>query len=1253
MKKNKIKYAIGLLILCASNMAFSQKAYYSKEYKHYEDSTLNYDEIDHTVYLIGDAGEPNQKDLTAVDLLENHLKNETKKSTVIFLGDNVYPRGIPSKDHKERENAENSIQEQLNIFQNYSGEVYYIPGNHDWDQWSKDGWDGVKREGKYIEKHAKGDVEFLPNKGCPGPVKVKLKKDVLLLIIDTQWWLHKWDKPYGENCDCDVKNEFEFIEKIKKIVSENDDKQIILAGHHPVFSNGNHGGHFPLKDHLFPLTALHKSLFIPLPVLGSFHPMYRKHIGSIQDITHSRYQLFINELLVAVNGHPNFIYAAGHEHNIQYFNKQNQHYIVSGSGSKTKYVAKRNSAGFTYKKQGFSKVLYLDSGETWIEFWVVSKENPEKGNLVFRKKIKSSNYDKNDPSNKDTTILIAASDKFEAGPLKRLILGSHHREVWGTPVEVNVLNLKEEGLKAIQLGGGKQTKSLRLENKEGTQFVFRSIQKNPAKVVLPQDMQDTWVADLMRDQVSMSHPYGAFAIPSLAKAAGILHKDSKLVFIPDHPRLGAYREVYKNTLASYEVRANKKIGDVESFGSAKKAISTPDMIMLLHEDNDNVVDEEDMLRNRLFDMLVGDFDRHDDQWRWAVFTCEKGNHEACYHTKTDASGKGIIFRPVPRDRDQVFDNVDGLVARAASLKFAPGRILRDYDHKIKDLVGLNINGRELDKTFLTRLSKNDWIKIAEEVQANLTDSIIRNAFKVWPKNIFDLGGEEIVQKMISRRNDIVKYAVEYYKILAEKVEIVGSNKVELFEIYRQENGKTTVKVYKKYSHSKKALVYSRTFKKDETKELFIYGLGGDDHFEIFGNTKSGAKIRVIGGDGNDVFNDISSVKGIAKRTFIYDVTTGTVIKPGKETKIRTSDRDYQVNEYKRFRFKPDIVAPIVILGFNADDGLIIGGGVSIKKQGWRKTPYSSWQKVSAAYASNTGAIKFDYDADFNQLFKKWSLFVNAHVLAPNNSTNFYGLGNETVALDPTSEYFQLNFDRFKLSALFGRQISEQHKFKIGPSYEYIQIINTSDKFISSPSANISPGELRETGFMGLNFNYEINTQDENSLTKKGIKWNLNADWLNNTSENTSLSVIHSEFTFTRQFKFPFQPIISTRLGGTTIFGKFNFYQASTLGGQNKEMEKGNIRGYHRDRYSGRSVAYHNTDLRLQFFKIKSYLFPGAVGVLGFVDYGKIWNNENSKIWHNSYGGGVWLDIMNKVTLVASYEESTDGSFFTFRTHFLF
>ena len=366
MSNITIKHLIGLLILSFANVGFSQKPYYSNEYLHLEDSTLNYGEIDHTVYLIGDAGEPNKKGLSAVDLLENHIKNETKKSTVIFLGDNVYPRGIPKKEHKEREAAENSINEQLDVLKKYNGQVYYIPGNHDWDQWSKDGWGGVKREEKYIEKHDGGNVKFLPNKGCPGPVKVKLKKDVLLLIIDTQWWLHKWDKPYGENCNCNVKNEFEFIEKIKKIVLENHDKQILLAGHHPVFSNGNHGGYFPLKDHLFPLTALHKSLFIPLPFLGSLHPMYRKNIGSIQDINNTRYQLFINELLVAVNGHPNFIYAAGHEHNLQYFNKQNQHFIVSGSGSKTKYVAKKNSAEFTYKKQGFSKVLYLDSGETWI-----------------------------------------------------------------------------------------------------------------------------------------------------------------------------------------------------------------------------------------------------------------------------------------------------------------------------------------------------------------------------------------------------------------------------------------------------------------------------------------------------------------------------------------------------------------------------------------------------------------------------------------------------------------------------------------------------------------------------------------------------------------------------------------------------------------------------------------------------------------------------------------------------------------------
>ena len=235
MVKLRIKHIIGFLILGVSSAAISQKPYYSKQYSHYEDSISNYGEIDHTVYLIGDAGENEQKGASAVDLLKNHIKDESKKSTVLFLGDNIYPSGIPGKDDKDRAIAESTISKQLDLFNTYPGQVYYIPGNHDWDQWSKDGWNAVKREGKFIEKHEEGNIEFLPNKGCPGPVKIKLKKDVLLLIVDTQWWLHKWDKPYGENCKCDVNNEFEFIEEIRKIVAENDDKQILLAGHHPVF----------------------------------------------------------------------------------------------------------------------------------------------------------------------------------------------------------------------------------------------------------------------------------------------------------------------------------------------------------------------------------------------------------------------------------------------------------------------------------------------------------------------------------------------------------------------------------------------------------------------------------------------------------------------------------------------------------------------------------------------------------------------------------------------------------------------------------------------------------------------------------------------------------------------------------------------------------------------------------------------------------------------------------------------------------
>jgi len=77
---------------------------------------------------------------------------------------------------------------------------------------------------------------------------------------------------------------------------------------------------------------------LPLPIIGSLYPIVRSAGVSRQDVSHPRYQELKANLLNMVFQYKNIIFAAGHEHSLQYHNKMNNHFIVSGSGCKTSHV---------------------------------------------------------------------------------------------------------------------------------------------------------------------------------------------------------------------------------------------------------------------------------------------------------------------------------------------------------------------------------------------------------------------------------------------------------------------------------------------------------------------------------------------------------------------------------------------------------------------------------------------------------------------------------------------------------------------------------------------------------------------------------------------------------------------------------------------------------------------------------------------------------------------------------------------------
>ncbi len=337
-------------------------------------------ELEHSIYLLGDGGKPLTKHIEpAHQILSNHLtdnKLNAKQKTVLFLGDNIYQYGLPSNEDQSYPEAERRLKTQLQTVKDHEGIKIMIPGNHDWNMSKKGGLAQVKNEQLYVENYL-GDSTFLPKNGCPGPISISLNENLLLLVIDSEWWLHKHEKPAGENSPCNSKNKDQFLANLQQTITDNEDKTIIIAMHHPLYTNGGHGGYFPVKDHIFPLLMVKKWLYVPLPVIGSIYPVGRMLGASRQDLSNKHYKSLKREILANVKHHNNIVFVAGHEHSLQLSKKNNVYQIVSGTACKTSPLRKGKDALFVSKEEGLARIDQYRDGSIYVTFSTIDEVNKE------------------------------------------------------------------------------------------------------------------------------------------------------------------------------------------------------------------------------------------------------------------------------------------------------------------------------------------------------------------------------------------------------------------------------------------------------------------------------------------------------------------------------------------------------------------------------------------------------------------------------------------------------------------------------------------------------------------------------------------------------------------------------------------------------------------------------------------------------------------------------------------------------------
>lgn len=1185
------------------------------------------------IYLIGDAGEMENGHHPVVENLRTRLSENPEVPThLIYLGDNIYPLGLPPKKADNRAEAESILKVQLDIWTDLPGKIWMIPGNHDWEKGKSGGWNAILRAEEFVEENFPADkVQWVPESACPGPKAIPLDENTLLITVDSQWWLHSNDKP-GTDSDCEFKTEEEIIASISNLLEENQDKIVLFAMHHPMRAYGPHNGGFGWKDHIFPLTLTKKNLYIPLPVIGSIFPLYRTWFGDIQDIPHPKYQAMIGALDDIFKLHPHVIQVSGHEHGLFYTREENTHYIVSGAGAKNTHIKKNNPSEFTYNNQGYAYLDFYENQRVTLTFLDPEKEaSIYQSELIepFSLNLEELNIsDRNNPPSSTQPISL----QYQKGKFHQAFFGKNYRDTWAIPATFPTLDLTQEmgGLSILQRGGGMQTKSLRVENSSGEEFVLRSVNKYPENAI-PSNLRQTIAKDIVQDQISASHPYASLAVARLADQAGIIHTNPRIVYLPDDPLLGNYRRDFGNALYLFEEREIGKSDDNDKV----KFYSTDKMLKELHRDNDHEVNQKQVLKARLFDLWIADWDRHDDQWRWVA---EKGKN-------------GMEFVPMPRDRDQAFFVNEGFFPKIASRKWSNPKF-QGFGYELKNVNEFMFNGRYFDRSFINGLDRKDWEEEIDELLPKFTEESISQAFEDWPKEVKEKDGPEIQAKLLARKSWLKEKALEYYDFLADGVDVVGSNKDEEFEIKHLPNGNIDVEVRKINQDGKlEQRFYNRTFSPSETKEIRLYGLGGNDRFVWEGEGKNEILIRVIPGDGNTVMLDSAELSG--KKHLVYVPKKELASYSGPNLKIKEAPNpDYLT--YDRLAFRYDKVMPLASVEYNPDDGMFLGAGILWEKNGFKKKPYAIMHNLSGNYAVKTGAFNLEYKGRAVDVLKNWDLVWLADVKAPDYVFNYFGSGNESDFNREQYDirYYRSRFNWYELSTGLQTQIGGVGHFSIGPSYQVYRFDpdDNENKFITSPESDIEQEKLDQAKFYGgVTALLEFEKRDNRKMPTRGFYFRQEVKHFQGINQYANdYTSINAELRLYWSFKYLSKLIWANRIGAGKNFGNYEYFQGQVLGGMD------NLRGYRRFRYNGDAVLYNNLEFRLQLFNLRTPILPATVGMLGFHDIGRVWlKGEDSNTWHSSLGGGIWIAPINQfvATFSVGFHKEETLPFFSFGYQF--
>ncbi|GEQ86104.1 hypothetical protein ULMS_16120 [Patiriisocius marinistellae] len=1173
-------------------------------------STVNISAQDaiHTFFIAGGIGNGDVVENSEINtLLSSYLSKADKNSTLLYAGDY-----ITSDDENKKINVDR-LAAALDAAKDFKGKTRFIPGDNEWASFDSKQIEWVEN---YIKDRDIKRTKVEPNNVCPLEFK-EVGDDLAVLYVDSQWYISNWDRVEDINRKCEaIATRRVFIAELEGYIKDARGKNLVIVMHHPIFTNGMYG----------------------LSYMGGVSP---------KKIFFDRY----NDLRVNVSALTQDLnrvtIVSGHEKSLQYLKGGDIHQIISGSmgvaaptkrtkdniiatGGELEYEGK-----YTHGAQGFAMLKYYKDGSSQVSFITKDGEKTLALTNAFPPATTVFPALSNATGTKKVPV-VTDEQKLNKTGFYNFIWGKRYREYFGIPVTAEVADLSKvyKGLKITKAGGGHQSYSARLADEDGREYAMRGLEKNALKFLkfkvpgisyAKEDYEGTFAETAVYDFFTTTHPYMQLVINPLAEAVNLNHGNTSLYYLPKQPGFEILGDAYGDQLYFIEERPNDEQKDYPGYnrmnpggGEIKEFESTKDVFEKIKEDEKYAIDQKAFIRARIFDMLIGDWDRHEDQWRWGQYEINEDD---------------IRFLPVPRDRDGAFAKFDGVAIPAIQLFLPDTRFWQSYDQEIPNVKWFNGEGNNLDRSILNKFSTAEWIAQAKYIQDNMSDEAIEKAFEKLPKEVQDEASENIKKNLKGRLANLDKIAERYGTYLNKTVAIHGTNKDDKIKITRLDNGMTKVVLERKLK-GENEVFFDRTFDAKETKEIWIYGLDDDDEFEVEGNGDNKIMVRLIGGYGKDNFN----IKNRAK-VKVYDWKHEET-KFEDKTPSHQFTNKYETNTFHWRYFKENNNILLPSLGFKTDDGLFLGLKDTYTNYGFNGNPFRYQHSLTANYYFDYQAIELMYGGEFANIVPNWNLVLGGYFTNDSFANNFFGYGNETV-YDGNADDEDREFNRARMQQIKAN-VGVAHKFfSFNGLFESFRVDEDPTRFFTPQNVNNQVFETQN--YIGAEAKFEYKNQNAADFPTKARLLGVTIGAKSNLDETDNAFAYASAKIGWQEKLIPSGDLVlATNAEFKHNFGDFGddyfFYHAPSLGGDN------GLRGFRNERFAGNTYFYQSTDLKARLLRVVTAAAPITFGAYGGFDYGRVWaEGENSDVWHNSYGGGIWLSTLNSLALNAGYFASEEDA----------